>query len=126
MTFAFLVSKKLSSDMEAETLVCVLSPGRNTTSLQSKTTVDNTLLYVPLILASIVPLISFEDAPISNMYLPGSKVRCLFFASQNQRSAQSISIETVLVCPLGMVILLKPFKLFIGLCSDAALPGVFT
>jgi hypothetical protein len=58
---------------------------------------------------------SFEEAPISKMYLPLSKVILSFSASQNQRSEQSISIETVLVCPAGMVTLLNPFSLFIGL-----------
>jgi hypothetical protein len=58
---------------------------------------------------------SFEEAPISKIYLPLSKVILPLFSSQNQRSEQSISIETVLVCPAGIVTLLNPFSLLTGL-----------
>ena len=46
--------------------------------------------------------------------------------SQNQRSAQSISISTVRVCPRGTVTRRKPLRRLIGRSSEAGLSGVLT
>src|SRR4030042_4702388 len=69
---------------------------------------------------------SFDDAPISKMYFPWSNIILLFLLSQNHKSAQSIFMDTVFVCPAAIVILWNPFSLLIGLSSDAGLSGVLT